>query len=87
MKTLIGYFMDNINVNGSGAVMASPSKTNPNYYYHWMRDAAISMDVLQHIPNTTASLPVESLMNSYISWVHATRVFTLFSFNPSLYLY
>src|SRR5207302_1669839 len=26
-----------------GAVVASPSKADPNYFYHWVRDAAISM--------------------------------------------
>lgn len=26
--------------------MASPSQSNPNYFYHWVRDAAISMKVL-----------------------------------------
>lgn len=25
-----------------GAVFASPSKSNPNYYYHWVRDAALT---------------------------------------------
>ncbi|KZN28509.1 hypothetical protein N480_10475 [Pseudoalteromonas luteoviolacea S2607] len=26
-----------------GAVLASPSRSNPNYYYHWVRDAARTM--------------------------------------------
>lgn len=29
-----------------GAVVASPSKSNPDYYYHWVRDAALSYDAL-----------------------------------------
>lgn len=29
-----------------GIVVASPSKQDPNYYYHWIRDAALVMDVL-----------------------------------------
>ena len=28
-----------------GAIMASPSKTHPNYFYHWVRDAALTMRV------------------------------------------
>lgn len=28
-----------------GAVVASPSKHDPNYFYHWVRDAALVMDV------------------------------------------
>jgi glucoamylase len=29
-----------------GAVVASPSKSNPNYFYHWVRDAGLVMDTV-----------------------------------------
>lgn len=29
-----------------GSVIASPSKINPDYYYHWVRDAALVMNVV-----------------------------------------
>ncbi|MDB5037587.1 MAG: hypothetical protein JWQ35_1115 [Bacteriovoracaceae bacterium] len=29
-----------------GCVVASPSKNNPNYFYHWVRDAALTMNVV-----------------------------------------
>jgi glucoamylase len=29
-----------------GAVVASPSREHPDYYYHWTRDAALTMDVV-----------------------------------------
>jgi glucoamylase len=29
-----------------GAVIASPQTQNPNYYHHWTRDAALTMDVV-----------------------------------------
>lgn len=29
-----------------GAVIASPSRENPDYYFHWVRDAALTMDVV-----------------------------------------
>ena len=29
-----------------GVVVASPSKENPDYFYHWVRDAGLVMDVL-----------------------------------------
>lgn len=32
-----------------GAVIASPSRGNPNYYHHWIRDAAIVMDVVAQL--------------------------------------
>jgi glucoamylase len=28
-----------------GAVLASPSRKDPDYYYHWVRDAALVMDI------------------------------------------
>lgn len=45
--------LDNVGGIGSllygvseGAVIASPSKVKPNYFYQWVRDAAITMDSL-----------------------------------------
>jgi glucoamylase len=29
-----------------GSVVASPSHSNPDYYYHWVRDAALTMDTI-----------------------------------------
>jgi glucoamylase len=29
-----------------GAVIAAQTRNNPNYYYHWVRDAALTMDAL-----------------------------------------
>src|SRR5688572_27116818 len=29
-----------------GVVLASPSRANPDYYYHWIRDAALVMKVV-----------------------------------------
>ena len=29
-----------------GIMVASPSRQEPNYYFHWVRDAALSMDVI-----------------------------------------
>lgn len=31
------------NITDQGAVMASPSQFNPDYYFHWIRDAALVM--------------------------------------------
>ncbi|MBI1861010.1 MAG: glycoside hydrolase family 15 protein [Deltaproteobacteria bacterium] len=30
----------------AGIVVASPSKSNPDYFYHWIRDAALTSDVV-----------------------------------------
>lgn len=36
-----------------GAVIAARSTSNPNYYYHWVRDAALVMDALVSTYQTT----------------------------------
>ena len=43
LQTMSGYFLANINIQGKGGVVASPSTTQPDYYYHWQRDGAISI--------------------------------------------
>ena len=41
--------MNNVSPAGTrkGTVLASPSTNNPNYYYMWVRDAALTMNVVQ----------------------------------------
>ncbi|MGZ3724648.1 MAG: glycoside hydrolase family 15 protein [Pseudobdellovibrio sp.] len=38
-----------------GAVIASPSREKPNYYFHWVRDAALSMDAIVDLYKRTSS--------------------------------
>ena len=47
-KKLINKIFDNIHQKdiSSGMVIASPSKEEPDYYYHWIRDSAIIMRIL-----------------------------------------
>lgn len=44
----IELMLKNISPEGAakGAVVASPSKDNPNYFFHWIRDAALIMDIV-----------------------------------------
>ncbi|WP_372655339.1 glycoside hydrolase family 15 protein [Halobacteriovorax sp.] len=41
----------NISPDGTtrGVVVASPSRENPNYFYHWIRDAALVMNVVNDL--------------------------------------
>lgn len=49
-----------------GFVVASPSKYEPNYYYHWVRDAALVMKALApELKNTYK----EKMMKDYINLV------------------
>lgn len=46
--TIAKYLFDNISPWGTlpGTVVASPSRSYPNYYYHWVRDASLVMTVV-----------------------------------------
>jgi glucoamylase len=39
------FFDANINILGKGGIVAAPDPNAPagSYYYHWMRDAALTM--------------------------------------------
>lgn len=54
----------------SGAVIASPSRTDPNYFYQWVRDAAITIDsVVQYIDDHSfndTEWPLSTVVESYI---------------------
>lgn len=38
-----------MNFMDSGAIIASPSQHDPDYYYHWVRDAAITTMYTRYI--------------------------------------
>lgn len=39
----------------AGAVIASPSREKPNYYFHWVRDAGLVMDVIIDLYHKTSN--------------------------------
>jgi glucoamylase len=69
VATMRGFFLNNINIDGSGAVVASPDTNTPggSYYYHWERDAALSMQALLMTAGSLSD--VQPLMDSYVAWV------------------
>ena len=60
-----------------GVVIASPSKENPNYYYHWVRDAALVMDVVttlyEKASNPTERLKYFNLLMDYVSFSRSNQ--------------
>ena len=44
-KKMYQNLKENLNIDGSGAIVASPDTATPggSYYYHWMRDAGLTM--------------------------------------------
>jgi glucoamylase len=63
------YFLANINIDGKGGVVASPDHNTPggSYYFHWMRDGALSMDALR--TTTPAFADVSDTFAAYAGWV------------------
>ena len=71
IKTMMGFFTANINIDGDGGVCASPSTSQPDYFYHWQRDSAISMREYMHTHSFSDYL---ADMQSYVSWVLREQV-------------
>lgn len=57
------------NIMPDGAIIASPSKSNPCYYYDWTRDSAISMDLIQTWYEQTKSSKYKEKLLHYVEWV------------------
>lgn len=68
-------FDANIDIQGKGGVVAAPDHSTPggSYYYHWMRDAGLSMRTYMELNNFDLS-KIESKMKSYVNWVKKVQV-------------
>merc|ERR1719378_1938013 len=60
----------NLNVEQSGAVVAAPDDATPggSYYYHWMRDAGLSIKAWMDI-NDNDYNAVKDVLEPYLGWV------------------
>jgi glucoamylase len=65
IKKIVGYFMNNIDINGGGQVAAATSKQFPNYWYHWARDSALS---LYQMMNALPQSEYDIHMKHYVNW-------------------
>ena len=67
---MLNLYLKNLNIQGSGAVVAAPDHNTPggSYYYHWMRDGALSMDVFMDL-NDRDLTKIQENMDSYVKWV------------------
>jgi glucoamylase len=66
------YFLNNIDINLSGAIAAAPDTNTPggSYYYHWARDGALTMDCLQGYTNSSFSYKYSS---DYLRWIQLVQ--------------
>lgn len=61
----------------AGAVVASPSKYDPDYFFHWIRDAALVMDVVvglyQTADNGADKKYFQNLVENYIRFSYSNQ--------------
>jgi len=63
-------YKNNLNVEGCGAVVAAPDQETPggSYYYHWMRDAGLSIKAWMDLNENDFAL-CEEAVDGYAKWV------------------
>lgn len=72
--------LENISPEGAarGAVVASPSKDNPNYFRHWIRDAGLTMDVVigmyQRATNADEKAQLRTRLVDYVTFSRTNQV-------------
>ena len=71
---MYNYFLANINIQGSGGVAAAPDHNTPggSYFYHWMRDGALSINSLQFQNQNNMSRVID-IIKSYAHWVNKVQ--------------
>ncbi|WP_045096453.1 glycoside hydrolase family 15 protein [Legionella fallonii] len=61
------------NFLANGAIVASPSRHEPNYYYDWVRDSAIAMGLVENWYESTQLNQYKNLLFTYISWTETIQ--------------
>lgn len=69
-ETMKANYRANLNVEGCGAVVAAPDGNTPggSYYYHWMRDAGLSIKTWLDV-NDNDHDAVSEVLDAYAGWV------------------
>ncbi len=69
-----GYLLENISPPGAakGAIVAAKSKVDPDYFYHWIRDAGLVMNVVVELykraPNAALKQKYEKTILDFIEF-------------------
>lgn len=70
------YLLANLEHPGiaPGVVIASPSRQNPDYFFHWVRDAGLTMDVIVSLYETSSdSRARERYLNLLLDFARFSR--------------
>ena len=79
-RLALTYLIDNISPPGTapGVVVASPSRVNPNYYYHWVRDSGLVMDTVvklyQGATSTNERTHYFQMLSDYVSFSRGNQL-------------
>lgn len=71
----LNYLLKNISPTGTkkGVVVASPSRHEPNYFYHWVRDAGLVMstvfDIYEREANPALKKELKQKLYDYVSLI------------------
>lgn len=66
IETLKHHFFANFQTNG--AIVASPSQRDPNYFYDWIRDSAIAMGLVESWYEKDHSSKYKIRLFNYVAW-------------------
>lgn len=58
------------NFQANGAIVASPSTQEPNYYYDWVRDSALAMGLVESWYETNQSTKYKKYLLNYVAWTN-----------------
>lgn len=61
------------NIQANGAIVASPSRQEPNYYFDWIRDSAIAMGLIETWYETTHAQEYKDRLVHYVSWTQLVQ--------------
>jgi len=73
-NTMFENYRANLNIDGSGAVVAAPDQNTPggSYYYHWMRDAGLSIKAWIDI-NDNDYDKLNEVLSAFVKWVKVVQ--------------
>ena len=69
-RKAVSALLANISPNGAatGAVVASPSQSNPNYFAYWIRDAALTMDTVVSLAERDPQAGYDRRLREYVDF-------------------
>ena len=72
INTFFKYFLNNIDIDYTGAVAAAPDLHTPggSYFYHWARDGALTINTLHSFTNKSFS---QKYTDDYLKWVQLVQ--------------